>query len=106
MRGSTIVYTFNFLWPDVIQEKRKILFGRGMSETVFWMNCMRGRKGAKWEEIDGICGAIHYSEIGCRDRKEGHGIRGRDVALSSLMNVAKPLKLKLGMRKGCASDRH
>jgi hypothetical protein len=103
MKGSTIVHAFNFSSPDMIQERNKILFGRGTSETVFWMNCMHGRKGAKWEEIDGMYGANHDSEIGCRDRKKGHGIRGRDVELSSLMNVAKLLKLKLGMRKGCAS---
>jgi hypothetical protein len=45
-------------------------------------------------------GTIHDSEIGRSDLKEGHGSRLWDAELSSLMNVAKKLKPKLGMSEG------
>jgi hypothetical protein len=60
------------------------------------MICMRGRKIEKSEEIDGMCGANHDSEIGCSDRKDGLGIRLRDVELSSLLNVEKELSWNWG----------
>jgi hypothetical protein len=42
-----------------------------MSETAFWMSYMRRAKVEKSEEIEGMCGANHDSEIERRDRKNG-----------------------------------